>query len=190
MSYLIDSDLATTNRRTLKVTATSLVKKSVTLLTAKSTAAISVASAALFALSGCATTNSLTPQQCQASNWQEVGYVDGLRGRSGAYFGQYANQCASVAGGTPNRMLWEQGRQKGLSNYCTELNAYKLGREGYDWQPVCPLEGIEKLEEAYSQGRYYYMRQRDLDYLSTPYPFGYGGRPGYGFGYSPFGYRW
>ena len=113
-------------------------------------------------LFGCATTQSLTPQQCQTSNWQEVGYADGLRGRSGAYFGQYANQCASVIGATPNRVLWEQGRQQGLKNYCTELNAYKLGREGYDWQPVCPLEGIEKLEEAYAQGRYYYIRQRAL----------------------------
>jgi hypothetical protein len=52
-----------------------------------------------------------------------------------------------------------------------------------------PLEGIEKLEEAYSQGRYYYIRQRDLDYLRSPYPFGYG--PGrFGYGYHPFGYGW
>ncbi|WP_227501957.1 MULTISPECIES: DUF2799 domain-containing protein [unclassified Psychrobacter] len=156
----------------------------------KASAAVSLITAAALTLSGCATTQSLTPQQCQTSNWQEVGYADGLRGRSGAYFGQYANQCASVIGATPNRVLWEQGRQQGLKNYCTELNAYKLGREGYDWQPVCPLEGIEKLEEAYAQGRYYYIRQRDLDYLRSPYPFGYGGRFGYSPFYTPFGYGW
>ena len=141
---------------------------------------------AMLALSGCATTQSLTPQQCQASNWQQVGYADGANGRSGNYFGYYTNSCANVVGATPNRVLWEEGRQQGLKKYCTELNAYKTGREGYDWQPVCPLEGIDKLEEAYSQGRYYYIRQRDLDYLRSPYPFGYGG---YGrFGYTPFGY--
>ena len=150
---------------------------------------LSVMTATVMTLSGCATTQSLTPQQCQASNWQEVGYADGLNGRSGAYFGQYANSCASVGGTMPNRIKWEQGRQQGLKNYCTELTAYKVGREGYDWQPVCPLEGIEKLEEAYSQGRYYYIRQRDLDYLRSPYPFGYGhGR--FGYGYRPFGYGW
>ena len=159
----------------------------------KSTSALSVMAAALFILSGCATTQSLTPQQCQSSNWQEVGYADGIRGSSGAYFGHYINSCASVVGATPNRIQWEQGRQQGLKNYCTELNAYKLGREGYDWQPVCPLEGISKLEEAYSQGRYYYIRQRDLDSLRSPYysphPFGYGnGHLGYG--YRPFGYGW
>ncbi|MBE0440731.1 MAG: DUF2799 domain-containing protein [Psychrobacter sp.] len=134
----------------------------------------------LLALSGCATTQSLTPQQCQTSNWEEIGRADGSVGRSGAYFGHYANSCASIGAATPNRVLWEQGRQQGLENYCTELTAYKLGREGYDWQPVCPIEGIEKLEEAYSQGRYYYIRQQNLDYLRSPYPFGH----------SPFGHRY
>ena len=179
MNYLIKQNSSTADF------ASRLVNK----LTGKAGITLSLMSAAFMTLSGCATTQSLTPQQCQASNWQEIGYADGIKGRSGAYFGHYANSCASVGGATPNRIQWEQGRQQGLKNYCTELNAYKLGREGYDWQPVCPLEGIEKLEEAYSQGRYYYIRQRDLDYLRSPYPFGYG--PGrFGYGYRPFGYGW
>ncbi|GAF61439.1 ATPase [Psychrobacter sp. JCM 18903] len=41
---------------------------------------LSLVGAALFTLSGCATTQNLTPQQCQESNWQEVGYADGLQG--------------------------------------------------------------------------------------------------------------
>lgn len=167
----------------------SLASKCVHKLMSKTGLTLSLVSAALFTLSGCATTQNLTPQQCQESNWQEVGYADGLQGRSGAYFGHYADSCAKVGGPLPNRIQWEQGRQQGLKSYCTELNAYKLGREGYDWQPVCPLEGIEKLEEAYTQGRYYYIRQRDLDYLRSPYLFGYG--PGrFGYGYHPFGYGW
>ena len=176
--------------------STDVTQKSSTSLTSsmrQSSVALTLMGVALFTLSGCATTQkSLTPQQCQSSNWQEVGYADGSNGRSGDYFGHYANSCAKVGAPIPNRIQWEQGRQLGLKNYCTELNAYKRGREGYDWQPVCPLEGIEKLEEAYSQGRYYYIRQRDLDYLRSPYPFGYGpGRFGYGgIGYRPFGYGW
>ena len=174
----------------LNIVSTLRSKSSASTLS-KSNAGLALAGAALLSLSGCATTPSLTPQQCQASNWQQIGYNDGSNGRSGNYFGYYTNSCATVVGATPNRVLWEQGRQAGLKNYCTELSAYKTGREGYDWQPVCPLEGIEKLEEAYSQGRYYYIRQRDLDALRSPYPFGYGGRLGYGrFGYAPSGYGW
>lgn len=138
---------------------------------------------ALSLLSGCATTPSLSPEQCQAGNWQQIGYADGMVGRSGAYFTKHLENCTPIPGSAPNRMLWEQGRQEGLKEFCTELNAYKLGREGYGWQPVCPLEGIEKLEEAYNQGRYYYLRQRDMEYLSTPYPWGYGP-----YGYGPYSY--
>ena len=138
---------------------------------------------ALSLLSGCATTPSLSPEQCQAGNWQQIGYADGMVGRSGAYFAKHLETCTPIPGSAPNRMLWEQGRQEGLKEFCTELNAYKLGREGYSWQPVCPLDGIEKLEDAYNQGRYYYLRQRDMEYLSTPYPWGYGP-----YGYGPYSY--
>lgn len=146
-----------------------------------------VITAAMLSLTGCATTQNFSTQHCQASNWQALGYADGIRGRSGAYFGRYSKSCAGVVGTTATRILWEQGRKQGLTHYCTELNAYKIGREGYDWQPVCPLEGIDKLENAYAQGRYYYQRQRDFDALHTPYPFGYGYRH---FGYRPFGGGW
>lgn len=135
-------------------------------------------------LSGCATTQALSPEQCQAGDWQQIGYNDGVVGRSGAYFSKHIENCTSIPGSVPDRKLWEQGRQQGLKEFCTELNAYKLGREGYAWQPVCPMDNIEKLEEAYQQGRYYYLRQRDMENLSSPYPWGYGR-----YGYGPYGWR-
>ncbi|MBO6225329.1 MAG: DUF2799 domain-containing protein, partial [Psychrobacter sp.] len=104
MNYLIKQNSSTAGF------ASKLLDK----LTVHSGITLSLMGAAVLILSGCATTQSLTPQQCQESNWQEVGYADGLRGRSGAYFGHYANSCASVGGATPNRIQWEQGRQQGL----------------------------------------------------------------------------
>ena len=128
---------------------------------------------AILIVAGCATTTAISPTQCQSGNWEEIGLKDGQQGRSGAYFGRYIDACQPTNDIASNRILWEQGRQRGLKSYCTELNAYQLGREGYDWRPVCPLEGIEKLEDAYSQGRYYYLRQQDMDYLNAPVPWGY-----------------
>ena len=151
-----------------------------------SISALSVMTLTALTLSGCATTPKISTEQCQQGNWTDIGQRDGMVGRSGAYFGQYTAACPNLTPVSPARQQWEAGRQKGLKSYCTELTAYKLGREGYDWQPVCPLEGIEKLEEAYSQGRYYYLRQRDMDYLASPYPWGYG-RFGIG---GPWGPRW
>lgn len=114
-------------------------------------------------LSGCATTK-LTPQQCQAQNWQTVGLADGEKGRSPNYFGKYLGECAGLTGTQPNRQLWEQGRQEGLKAFCTELNAYRLGREGYQWQPVCPAETSIKLENAYLKGRNKYLSNRAYNY--------------------------
>ena len=140
----------------------------------------------LVGLVGCATTPNLTPQEqlakCQSSDWQAIGLEDGSLGRSGAYFGSYVEQCQSLAPlGDEARQSWEAGRQQGLLTFCTELNAYKLGREGYAWQPVCPLDNtdidIAKLEKAYSEGRYYYLREQDMERLAMPwygYPYGYG----------------
>lgn len=134
-------------------------------------------------LSACVSTPKLSPQQCQQGDWQHIGETDGAAGRSAAYFGKHLSACQGVLGSMPNREMWEQGRQTGLTSYCTELNAYKLGREGRDWQPICPLQNIDKLEEAYRQGRYHYLRQRDMDYLA--YPWGYGGYGRWGW-YDPF----
>lgn len=58
----------------------SLASKCVHKLMSKTGLTLSLVGAALFTLSGCATTQNLTPQQCQESNWQEVGYADGLQG--------------------------------------------------------------------------------------------------------------
>ena len=79
---------------------------------------------ALSLLSGCATTPSLSPEQCQAGNWQQIGYADGMVGRSGAYFAKHLENCTPIPGSAPNRMLWEQGRQEGLKEFCTELYRY------------------------------------------------------------------
>jgi hypothetical protein len=156
--------------------------------TAIKTGLVTALAAGLLVLGGCATTPKITTQQCEQGNWQDIGERDGMVGRSGAYFGQYIAACPTVTASSPARTAWEAGRQQGLKSYCTELTAYKLGREGYAWQPVCPLEGIQKLEEAYSQGQYYYLRQRDMSMLSSPYPWGYG-RYGYA-PFSPWGPRW
>ena len=85
-------------------------------ITKKKSCGLAIVSAAVLLLSGCATTQSLTPQQCQANNWQDIGYTDGQRGRSADQFGRYVDNCVSVVGATPNRILWEQGRQQGLKS--------------------------------------------------------------------------
>lgn len=121
-------------------------------------------------LAGCATTK-LTPEQCQNQDWQAVGQADGTHGRSPNYFGKYLSQCAGIAGSQPNRQLWEQGRQQGLASFCTELNAYRRGREGDSWQPVCPAENSLLLENAYLKGRNKYLLEKQYERWDDWFPY-------------------
>ena len=60
-----------------------------------STAAILAATAAL---SGC---NSMSAQECLATDWRTVGYEDGVNGYSGDRIGRYRNVCSEY-GVMPN----------------------------------------------------------------------------------------
>lgn len=116
-------------------------------------------------MAGCATLGGgLTPTQCQQSNWQTIGYQDGLLGRSQDYIQKHIKQCAK-ANTTPNQQQWRQGREEGLKRYCTPLRAYQLGREGYDYNDVCPQSMTLDLLKAHDEGYLNYQREQRLNQL-------------------------
>lgn len=146
-------------------------------------------------LTACATTGGLKPEQCATTDWQAMGYQDGLLGRDAGFIQQYANRCAK-AGVQPNQTLWETGRQNGLKRYCTPLRAYQLGREGINFNNVCPPEQMIDLLKAHDEGYINYQREQALQQLwydADPFfgdPWGGWGSPfygRYGRGYGHFG---
>ena len=66
--------------------------------------------AALAALAGC---NSMSEQECLATDWRTVGYEDGVNGFSGDRIGRYRNAC-SEHGVTPDLGEYQSGREQGL----------------------------------------------------------------------------
>lgn len=144
-------------------------------------------------LAACATTGGIEPEQCASVDWQGVGYQDGLLGRDANYVQKHGERCGK-AGVTPSQSnwqsLWEQGRQNGLKRYCTPLRAYQLGREGINFNNVCPPEQMLDLIKAHDEGYLNFQREQSLNqwwYNDDPFfggwrsPF-YGryGRHGYG----------
>ena len=116
-------------------------------------------------MTGCATLGGgLTPTQCQQSNWQTIGYQDGLLGRSQDYIQKHIKQCAK-ANTVPDQQQWRQGREEGLKRYCTPLRAYQLGREGYDYNDVCPQSMTLDLLKAHDEGYLNYQREQRLNQL-------------------------
>lgn len=119
--------------------------------------------AAVSTMTGCATMGGLSAAQCQ-SNWQTIGYQDGLMGRSADYIQKHIKQCAK-ANAAPNQQLWAKGREEGLKRYCTPLRAYQLGREGYAYHDVCPASITLDLLKAHDEGYLNYQREQTLHRL-------------------------
>lgn len=85
-------------------------------------------------LTSCA---SMSPEECKAANWYEVGQRDGLNGEPLSYVNTRAEDCGK-AGVAINTQAYQQGRDLGLRTYCRIDNAIPLGLNGGSYAGVCP----------------------------------------------------
>jgi len=100
--------------------------------------AIRIASVVVFGflLSSCAT---MSPEECKAADWREVGQRDGLNGKPLSHLYDRAEDCAKV-GVAVNTQTYTLGRDLGLRSYCRLENAVPLGLTGGTYAGVCPPE--------------------------------------------------
>lgn len=112
---------------------------------------------ALAALAGC---NSMSEQECLATDWRTVGYEDGVNGFAGDRIGRYRNAC-SEHGVTPNLGEYQTGREQGLTEFCKPVNGFRVGARGGGYNGVCPAELDQSFVDAYQSGRQLYsLRSR------------------------------
>jgi hypothetical protein len=108
----------------------------------------------LLALGGCA---SLSEKECRTADWESVGYIDGTRGYGIGRIADHSEACAKISI-TPDHKLYEEGRNRGLEEFCTPRNGMRIGEQGSSYGGVCPLD----LEPGFLRG---YDIGRDLHYL-------------------------
>ena len=96
-----------------------------------SSAALSVASL----LGGCAV---MSESECLTADWHAVGERDGRDGRVMAHLEKYYDSCAQF-GVYPDDKAYREGREQGLTVYCTEDSGYQEGRIGQGYRGVCPV---------------------------------------------------
>jgi Protein of unknown function (DUF2799) len=126
--------------------------------------------AAAVLLAACA---SLSEEECRAGDWFGIGFSDGAAGRTVEHIARHREACAEV-GVTPELDAWLAGRAEGLRRYCTPENAYRVGRSGRAFSPVCPAGADPELRRAYLAGREQYeigreiaRLERDLDFIDA-----------------------
>jgi hypothetical protein len=110
-------------------------------------------------LSGCAT---LSESQCVASDWQTVGYSDGVAGIQSSRLLKHQNACVKH-GVIPDREAYLVGWEKGVRRYCVPENGFNAGESGKSYTNVCPVELQESFHAAYQEGRQIYLAKSEID---------------------------
>lgn len=117
--------------------------------------------AGLLALGGCA---SMSKSQCLASDWETVGYSDGLTGTPSSALMRHQNACAKH-GVTPDRDAYLVGWRQGVEQYCQPASGFSAGERGAAYSNVCPPHLQQAFHAAYQDGRQLYLAQSEIDGL-------------------------
>ena len=114
-------------------------------------------------LMACAT---MTPNECKAANWGEVGLRDGLAGAALPVLNDRVKDCAEaqVPVDTPRYL---QGRDQGLLQYCRIENAVPLGLNGKSYDGVCPAAMDGEFRRRFKVGRDVHVARNELRSLES-----------------------
>lgn len=108
-----------------------------------------VAGAALAVLASCAT---LTEEQCQTVDWQDLGQRDGAAGHHQARIGDHLKAC--LRHDLPvNQTAYAAGWSKGIVGFCTAQNGYNHGRAGNFYAESCPADIAAPFEATYGPAK-------------------------------------
>lgn len=109
-------------------------------------------------LTGCA---GMSEQACLSTDWQTVGFEDGVAGRSPATISRYRQSCADY-GIAPDLAEYRAGHDAGIQTFCRAGNGFEVGRSGYQYSGVCPAELEPAFLAAYNEGRQLYELEAAL----------------------------
>jgi hypothetical protein len=113
--------------------------------------------AIILLLTGCAT---VSKEDCQVTDWFEVGRMDGMQGTPRTAFQNRAKPCLEY-GINADRKAYYQGHDEGLKYYCTEQKGYELGRKGQPYKSVCPLQLEKNFRAGYQNGMQFYCSEEN-----------------------------
>ena len=101
------------------------------------------------ALAGCTT---LSRDACLSGDWHKIGFQDGNDGRTVDRFNDHVKAC-KLDNSEASRLVYLEGRQKGLAVYCTTVRGYREGALGQKYYGACPPEKASNFLKGYELGR-------------------------------------
>ena len=115
----------------------------------------------LIILSGCGGGASVSKNQCIASDWQTLGYRDGVSGLRSSQLLKHQDACVKHDI-IPDRTGYMMGWNQGVLEYCQPNNAFEIGELGRGHNNVCPGEMQTPFTRAYREGRKLYLLRREV----------------------------
>lgn len=113
----------------------------------------------LLTLAGC---SSLSRNQCLASDWETIGYRDGVSGTDSTALIRHQDACMKH-GITADRRAYLAGWREGIGRYCRPTNGFDLGERGATYRNVCPEDLQGEFRAAYHDGRQLHVAQAEID---------------------------
>lgn len=110
-------------------------------------------------LSACAT---LSEGECMTADWYQIGRLDGNEGYPRSRLFDHHEACAAY-GIRPDNDAYYEGREAGLSNYCTPHNGFIEGRAGKQYRNVCSATTERDFLEEYRKGLALYNVNEEIE---------------------------
>jgi len=124
-----------------------------------------ILSVAAIGFAGCA---SISEGECVSGNWSDIGYKDGVNGKSRGKLADYAKTCAKY-GADPNREAYLTAFDSGLVKYCTYERGFERGENGNSYNQVCSGDLATGFSQGYDEGRAVYEIYREHKRLIGEY---------------------
>lgn len=115
-------------------------------------------------LSGCGGGATVSQNQCIASDWQTLGYRDGVNGVRSSQLLKHQDACVEH-GIIPDRTGYMAGWNDGVREYCQPNNAFEIGELGGGHDNVCPANMQSTFTSAYREGRKLYLVRVEITNL-------------------------
>lgn len=103
-----------------------------------------------------------------SGNWSDIGYKDGVNGKSRGKLADYTKVCAKYDA-EPNREVYLTAFESGLIKYCTYERGFALGENGNSYNQVCSGELSAGFSLGYDEGRIVYEINSQHKYLIRVY---------------------
>ncbi|PHR90897.1 MAG: hypothetical protein COA69_14390 [Robiginitomaculum sp.] len=104
----------------------------------------------------------ISETECVAGNWSDLGYRDGVSGKSRTRIAKYVEKCGEF-GQDVDRNTYLTNYETGLTHYCTYDKGFSIGENGSSYNAVCEGPQAAEFRAGYDDGHALYELHQEYE---------------------------